>query len=178
LNSDSPASPTAATELATLGGGCFWCLEACYQQLDGVTSVTSGYAGGPEVNPTYKAVCSGSTGHAEVIQIGFDPDKISYAELLNWFWKFHDPTTLNRQGNDAGPQYRSIILTHNEVQAGTAENSKQSAQSNFTDAIVTEIKSLEQFYPAEEYHHNYYRDNPNQPYCAYVIAPKLRKLGI
>ncbi len=166
------------TPLATLGGGCFWCLEAYYQQLSGVSQVTSGYAGGPEKDPTYQQVCSGSTGHAEVIQIEYDPDVIQYATILEWFWKVHDPTTPNRQGNDSGPQYRSIILTHDDDQAQSAQSSMKQAQSQFTDPIVTEIKPLEHFYPAEAYHQNYYRTNPQQPYCAYVIAPKLQKLGL
>jgi len=165
-------------ELATLGGGCFWCLEAYYQKLNGVRKVTSGYAGGPEPDPTYKQICTGTTGHAEIIQIEFDPKKIQYSSILEWFWKVHDPTTFNRQGNDAGPQYRSIILTHDDKQATEAAQSKQAAQSNFNDPIVTEIKPLEQFYPAEDYHQNYFHSNPHQPYCAYIIAPKLQKLGI
>ncbi|MEM6884704.1 MAG: peptide-methionine (S)-S-oxide reductase MsrA [Verrucomicrobiota bacterium] len=166
------------TELATLGGGCFWCLEAYYQKLEGVSKVTSGYAGGPEPDPTYKQICSGTTGHAEVIQIEFNPEQITYSAILEWFWKVHDPTTLNRQGNDSGPQYRSIILTQDHGQVEQAEQSKQSAQSQFSDPIVTEIKPLDTFYPAEDYHQNYFQTNPHQPYCAFVIAPKLQKLGL
>lgn len=166
------------TEQATLGGGCFWCLEAFFQKVNGVNEVISGYAGGSEENPTYQQVCSGSTGHAEVVQIGFDSDVITYSELLNWFWKMHDPTTLNRQGNDSGTQYRSIILTHNDQQAEIATASMESVQSEFKDPIVTEIKPLETFYAAEAYHQNYYRTNPHQPYCAFVISPKLQKLGL
>ncbi|MEM6822984.1 MAG: peptide-methionine (S)-S-oxide reductase MsrA [Verrucomicrobiota bacterium] len=165
-------------EKATFGGGCFWCLEAVFQKLDGIKSVVSGYAGGPEINPTYKQVCSGSTGHAEVIQIEFDPDEISYETLLEWFWKAHDPTTLNRQGNDVGSQYRSIILTESDEQKQTAETSKKEAQGIFKDSIVTEIEPLDIFYPAEAYHQNYYRTNPGQSYCAFIIAPKLQKLGM
>jgi peptide-methionine (S)-S-oxide reductase len=167
-----------AVELATVGGGCFWCLEAAYQNIPGVKSATSGYAGGQEPDPTYKEVCSGNTGHAEVVQIEYDPNHLSYATLLEWFWKMHDPTTLNRQGNDVGPQYRSIILTHNDEQRQIAEDSKESAGLNFTDPIVTEIIALDTFYPAEAYHQNYYRSNPAQPYCALLIGPKLKKLGL
>jgi len=165
-------------QLATFGGGCFWCLEAYFQRQTGVTKVVSGYAGGPEINPTYRQVCSGTTGHAEVIQITFNPEVITYASLLEWFWKVHDPTTLNRQGNDKGPQYRSIILTHDEEQATLALQSRQDAQSHFRSPVVTEIKSLDLFYVAEDYHQNYYQNNPHQSYCAYVIAPKLKKLGL
>lgn len=165
-------------ELATLGGGCFWCLEAAYQKIYGVDSVTSGYAGGTEPNPTYKQVCSGSTGHAEVIQVEFDGDLLTYPQLLEWFWKLHDPTTLNRQGNDVGTQYRSIILTHDREQAHQARESKGTAQSGFSDAIVTEIEPLTTFYPAEEYHQDYFLNNPAQPYCSLLIGPKLQKLGL
>jgi len=168
----------ATTQLATLGGGCFWCLEAAYQKIPGVVSVTSGYAGGSEPNPTYKQVCSGNTGHAEVIQIEFDADRLTYEELLRWFWKIHDPTTLNRQGNDVGTQYRSIIMTHDEEQARLARESKEKAQAGFNDPIVTEIEPLTTFYPAEEYHQDYFQNNPAQPYCALLIGPKLQKLGL
>lgn len=164
------------TELATLGGGCFWCMEAVFQQLPGVISVTSGYAGGFTRNPTYKEVCSGNTGHAEVIQIEFDPQKISYEEILEIFWKVHDPTTLNRQGADIGTQYRSIILYHNENQKKIAEESKAKVSKYFPRPIVTEIVPLETFYKAEEYHQNYYRKNPDYGYCQIVIKPKLEKL--
>lgn len=174
----SNSSLGMSLEVATLGGGCFWCLEAFYQKLIGVSKVTSGYAGGPEPNPTYRQVCSGTTGHAEVIQIEYDPEQIQYSSILEWFWKVHDPTTLNRQGNDTGPQYRSIILTHNPTQVETAKQSKQSAQSQLNDPIVTEIKPLEIFYPAENYHQNYFQNNPHQPYCTFVITPKLQKLGL
>jgi peptide-methionine (S)-S-oxide reductase len=166
----------AKTELATLGGGCFWCLEAVFEKLDGVKSVTSGYAGGKTDKPTYKEVCSGMTGHAEVVQIEFDPQKISYDRLLEIFWQAHDPTTLNRQGADTGTQYRSIILYHNEAQKNAAEKSKQTAQWQFTAPIVTEILPLTKFYLGEEYHQDYFRRNPHAPYCAVVIRPKLEKL--
>ena len=166
------------SETATVGGGCFWCLEAFYQKVQGVLNVTSGYAGGPEINPSYEQVCAGTTGHAEVIQIEFDSDTLSYSQILEWFWKMHDPTTLNRQGNDQGPQYRSIILTENPTQTELAQASQSQAQTLFSDPIVTEIKPLDAFYPAENYHQDYYRNHPNQGYCAFVITPKLEKLGL
>jgi peptide-methionine (S)-S-oxide reductase len=162
-------------EVATLGGGCFWCTEAVFQMLPGVKSVTSGYAGGTKANPTYKEVCAGDTGHAEVIQVQFDPSVISYEKLLATFWDAHDPTTLNRQGADAGPQYRSIILYSSEAQKADAEKSRAEAQKQFRQPIVTEIVPLTKFYPAEDYHQDYYRDNPNQPYCRIVIRPKVEK---
>ncbi len=165
-------------ETATLGGGCFWCLEAVYQNIPGVHSVVSGYAGGRTENPTYKEVCTGETGHAEVIRIEFDPDQITYSELLELFWKAHDPTTLNRQGADVGTQYRSIILYHNEEQRKTAERSKEAAAEKYDGPIVTEIVPLKQFYPAEGYHQDYYANNPNAGYCRVVIQPKLSKLGL
>jgi peptide-methionine (S)-S-oxide reductase len=167
--------PNSPTELATLGGGCFWCTEAIFQMLPGVKSVTSGYAGGTVANPTYEQVCSGNTGHAEVIQIAFDPTTISYEAILKTFWDAHDPTTLNRQGNDAGTQYRSIILYHDARQKELAEKSKAAAQAHFSDPIVTEIVPLQKFYAGEGYHQNYYRANPNQGYCRAVIRPKVEK---
>ncbi len=163
------------TETAVVGGGCFWCTEAIYQMLPGVKAVASGYAGGTSENPTYKEVCSGKTGHAEVIQIEFDPERISYEKILETFWDAHDPTTLNRQGPDAGTQYRSIILYANEAQRVAAEKSKAEAQKRFTAPIVTEIVPLKKFYKAEGYHQDYYRSNPNQPYCRAVIQPKVEK---
>ena len=166
----------AATELATLGGGCFWCVEAVFERLDGVKSAVSGYAGGKAPNPTYKQVCSGTTGHAEVVQIEFDPGKISYERLLEVFWQAHDPTTLNRQGADSGTQYRSIILCHDETQKTIAEKSKTAAQKMFRDPIVTEIVAFTVFYPAENHHQGYYDDNVGAPYCSVVIRPKLEKL--
>jgi peptide-methionine (S)-S-oxide reductase len=166
---------TNQTETATLGGGCFWCTEAIYQMLPGVKSVTSGYAGGTTENPTYKQVCSGETGHAEVIQIEFDPKVISYEKILNAFWDAHDPTTLNRQGYDSGTQYRSIILYNSEAQHAAAVKSKTEAQKRFKDPIVTEIVPLKKFYKAEGYHQNYFQNNPNQPYCQAVIRPKVEK---
>jgi peptide-methionine (S)-S-oxide reductase len=166
---------TNHTEIATLGGGCFWCTEAVFQMLPGVKSVTSGYAGGTRENPTYKEVCTGDTGHAEVIQIEFDPTAVSYERLLQTFWEAHDPTTLNQQGADRGTQYRSIILYSSEAQRAAAEKSKAEAQKQFKRAIVTEIVPLKKFYPAEAYHQDYYRANPNQPYCRAVIQPKVEK---
>ena len=176
MNANELSKGTNATELATYGGGCFWCVEAIFQRLDGVKSVTSGYAGGKRENPTYKEVCGGDTGHAEVIQIEFDPKKISYAQLLDVFWQAHDPTTLNRQGADRGTQYRSIILYHDEHQKQVAEASKRAAAGQFRDPIVTEIVPLTKFYKAEGYHQNYYNDNSSAPYCQFVIRPKLDKL--
>jgi peptide-methionine (S)-S-oxide reductase len=160
---------------AILGGGCFWCVEAVYQTVPGISSVISGYAGGNVPNPTYEDVCTGRTGHAEVVQIGYDPDKISYAEIVDLFWKAHDPTTLNRQGPDAGPQYRSIILYEDEAQKTIAEKSKAAAQTDFKDPIVTEIVPLKEFYPAEKYHQDFYTNNPNYPYSRAIIGPKLEK---
>lgn len=175
--SPTTSTPTSRLEKATLGGGCFWCLEAVYEILDGVTSVTSGYAGGPTPNPTYRQVCEGTTGHAEVIQIEFDPTRVTFAQLLDHFWKVHDPTTLNRQGADIGTQYRSVILAHNDTQLKMAQESKAKAAAKFQDPIVTEIAPLSTFYPAEAYHQDYYRKNPNAAYCQVVIKPKLKKLG-
>jgi peptide-methionine (S)-S-oxide reductase len=162
-------------QTATLGGGCFWCTEALYQMLPGVKSVASGYAGGTTENPTYKEVCTGQTGHAEVIQVQFDPAQISYEQVLNAFWDAHDPTTLNRQGPDAGTQYRSIILYNDEAQKRAAEKSKAEAQKRFASPIVTEIVPLKTFYKAEGYHQDFYRSNPNQGYCRAVIRPKVEK---
>jgi peptide-methionine (S)-S-oxide reductase len=165
------------TELATLGGGCFWCVEAIYQNVRGVSGVVSGYAGGAARNPSYRQVCGGTTGHAEVAQITFDPDVISYEDILYIFWRTHDPTTLNRQGADTGTQYRSAILYHDDRQKEIAERSKMETDASglWPDPIVTEIAPLTEFYPAEDYHQNYYRQNPNQPYCWMVIDPKVQK---
>lgn len=166
----------APTEKATFGGGCFWCVEAVFERLEGVRSVVSGYAGGRTPNPTYKEVTTGRTGHAEVIQIEFDPGRISYERLLEVFWIAHDPTTLNRQGNDVGTQYRSIILHHNEAQRSAALASRQAAQAAFPRPIVTEIVPLQRFYRAEDYHQNFFANNAAHPYCQVVIRPKLEKL--
>lgn len=164
-------------EIATFGNGCFWCTEAVFQQLEGVEKVVSGYAGGEIKNPTYEQVCSGDTGHAEVLQINYDPDKISYEELLEVFWKTHDPTTLNRQGNDIGTQYRSVIFYHNEAQKQLAEKYKKEldASGAFNDPIVTFIEPITEFYPAENYHQNYFLRNGQQPYCNFLIRPKVEK---
>jgi peptide-methionine (S)-S-oxide reductase len=162
-------------ETATLGGGCFWCTEAIFQMLPGVRSVASGYAGGTTENPTYKEVCTGRTGHAEVIQITYDPKVVSYEKILDTFWDAHDPTSLNRQGEDHGTQYRSIILYNSDAQRVAAEKSKATAQQHFEQPIVTEIVPLKKFYKAEGYHQDYYRANPNQPYCRFVIQPKVEK---
>ncbi len=163
--------------VATFGAGCFWCVEAVFQNLKGVESVVSGYTGGQVDNPTYKQVCSGNTGHAEVIQIAYNPEEISFEELLEVFWKTHDPTTLNRQGNDAGTQYRSAVFYHNEEQRQIAQAYKQQleASGTFDDPIVTEIVPLGKFYEAEDYHQDYYNQNGMQPYCAFVIRPKVAK---
>ena len=166
------------TELATLGGGCFWCVEAVYQRVDGVLSVKPGYAGGHVDNPSYRDVCSGKTGHAEVAKIEFDTDQISYQQILNVFWQAHDPTTLNKQGADVGTQYRSVIFYHSEEQKTLAENSKIEADQSeyWPNAIVTEITKINNYSDAEDNHDNYYRENPYQPYCQFVIKPKLDKL--
>lgn len=166
---------TNSNEVATLGGGCFWCTEAIFQMLPGVKSVTSGYAGGQKEDPTYKEVCSGTTGHAEVIQVEFDPKVVPYEKILETFWEAHDPTTLNRQGADVGTQYRSIILYSSEAQRLAAEKSKTEAQKHFQRPIVTQIVPLTKFYKAEGYHQEYFRNNPNQPYCRAVIQPKVEK---
>ncbi len=167
---------TEKIETITLGGGCFWCLEAVFERLDGVISVVSGYAGGQNANPTYQEVCSGTTGHAEVVQITFDPDRISFAKLLDMFWRCHDPTTLNRQGADMGTQYRSVIFYHSDDQKQMAQQSCTAAAQALADPIVTEISPLPEFYPAESTHQDYYRNNPRAPYCTIVIRPKLARL--
>jgi len=175
MSADTNLPAATRTELATLGGGCFWCLEALLQTLLGVKTVTSGYAGGHTENPTYPQVCCGDTGHAEVVQVAFDPEQISFAQLLDAFWDAHDPTTLNRQGPDVGTQYRSIILHHNDAQRAVAEKSRQAAGKKFTRPIVTELAPLTRFYAAEQAHQDFFRRNPNQAYCALVIRPKLEK---
>ncbi|MEP1095245.1 MAG: peptide-methionine (S)-S-oxide reductase MsrA [Cyclobacteriaceae bacterium] len=164
-------------EQATFGLGCFWCSEAVFQRLKGVSSAKSGYSGGSVENPSYEAVCGGTTGHAEVIRIEFDRDQISYEELLEVFWKTHDPTTLNRQGNDVGTQYRSAIFYHNDDQKVVAEKYKEKLESEkiWPDPIVTEISPLENYYPAENYHEDYFNKNGSQPYCSFVVAPKVKK---
>ena len=168
----------AKSEIATLGGGCFWCVEAVFQRIEGVISVKPGYAGGNVKNPTYKQICTGNTGHAEVAKIEFDNSKITYSQILNVFWQSHDPTTLNRQGNDVGTQYRSVIFFHNDSQEEIAKKSKVDADKSgyWDNEIVTEVTLLNNYYDAEDYHDNYYNNNPNQPYCLFVIKPKLDKL--
>jgi peptide-methionine (S)-S-oxide reductase len=165
-------------ETATFGSGCFWCTEAVFQRLKGVEKVTSGYSGGFVENPSYQEVCNGDTGHAEVTQIQYDPAQISFEELLEVFWKTHDPTTLNQQGNDYGTQYRSAVFYHNDEQKRLAEEYKKKldAAKVWDRPIVTEITKFTNFYPAEQYHQNYYNNNPNQGYCSYIIRPKVKKL--
>lgn len=165
------------SETATLAGGCFWCLEAVFQQVKGVSQVVSGYSGGHVVNPTYEQVCAKNTGHAEVVQISFNPEVVSFKELLEVFFTIHDPTTLNRQGNDVGPQYRSAIFFHSPQQKMTAEEVVLAFENErvWPDPIVTEVSPFEAFYPAETYHQDYFKRNPYQPYCMFVVAPKVAK---
>lgn len=167
-----------AVQTATLGGGCFWCLEAVFDELRGVEQVVSGYSGGRRSNPTYEQVCSGATGHAEVVQVVFDPAVISFRELLEVFFAIHDPTTLNRQGADVGTQYRSVIFYHSPEQKDIARAmiAELNASKVFDHSIVTEVTAFDKFYPAEEYHQEYFRKNPNQPYCQVVVSPKVAKL--
>jgi len=167
-------------ELATLGGGCFWCMEAVFLRHKGVHGVISGYAGGLTSNPTYEEVCTGTTGHAEVVQISFDPEAISYREILDIFWKAHDPTTLNRQGADVGTQYRSVVLYHDEGQRVSAEKALAELRDSgyYNSPPVTEIAALDTFYPAEEYHQDYFQKHPYAGYCSFVIRPKLKKLNL
>ena len=175
---EMPKVPEGA-EVATVAGGCFWCVEAVFKQIEGVISVTSGYTGGNKKDPTYEDICNGGTNHAEATLIVFDPKKITYERVLAWFWDAHDPTTLNRQGNDVGTQYRSAIYYHSDEQKKIAEASKAAAQANFKDPIVTEITKASEFYPAERYHQNYYAENKSKnPYCRAVIEPKLKKLKL
>ncbi len=175
---EAAPSTTASSksEFAYLGGGCFWCAEAAYEMLPGVKSAVSGYAGGHARNPSYREVCTGSTGHAEVVRIEFDPAVVSYREIVDYFWNIHDPTTLNRQGADEGTQYRSIILTTSDAQRAVANESMAAAQASWGGKIVTEVVPLEKFYPAEAYHQDYYRKHPNEGYCQVVIRPKIEKL--
>ena len=170
-------SSSQGKEIATLAGGCFWCLEAVYDQMRGVETVESGYMGGPAPNPSYEAVCTGRTGHAEVVQVTFDPKAVSYRELLEVFFAIHDPTQLNRQGNDVGTQYRSAIFYHSAEQKADAEQAiaELTAEKTWDDPIVTEVLPLQEFYPAEEYHRDYFRLHPDQAYCRAVIAPKVAK---
>lgn len=174
---ENPVISAVITDTATLGTGCFWCTEAIFQQLEGVLKVTSGYSGGHVNNPTYEQVCEKNTGHAEVIQVVYDSSKLSFEELLSVFWQTHDPTTLNRQGNDVGPQYRSVIFYHNDNQRKQAEYYKEELQKSGTwdNTIVTAIEPFKQFYPAESYHQNYYNNNGTQAYCYFVIRPKIEQ---
>ncbi|HEX6540033.1 MAG TPA: peptide-methionine (S)-S-oxide reductase MsrA [Candidatus Dormibacteraeota bacterium] len=163
-------------ESATLGGGCFWCLDAAYREIRGVTRVVSGYAGGDVPDPSYEQVCTGRTGHAEVVQVEFDPEVIAYGDILDVFWSVHDPTTKNRQGADVGTQYRSVIFTGDDAQMAAARASAAAIQEAWPNPVVTEIEPLRTFYPAEEYHQDYFARNPNQGYCQVVINPKLQKV--
>jgi peptide-methionine (S)-S-oxide reductase len=181
-SADATSSAGAAmldpSSTATFGSGCYWCTEAVLEQLDGVLDVKSGFMGGKVANPTYKQVCDGTTGHAEVVQVTFDPKRISYDTLLEWFWKLHDPTTLNRQGADVGTQYRSAIFFHSDEQKKAAEASRVAHAKDFDQPIVTEIVAAGPFYEADEDHQDYYRENRRAPYCQFVIVPKLEKLGL
>lgn len=163
------------TEIATLGGGCFWCLEAVYQQLKGVQAVESGYTGGQVDDPSYEQICEGTTGHAEVVRVSFDPAVCSYREILEIFFTIHDPTTLNRQGNDVGTQYRSVIYYHSQEQYDTAKHVIAEMANVWDAPLVTELSPAETYYKAEDYHQNYFRQNPMQGYCAFVVAPKVAK---
>jgi len=177
LNSEAARTNASVIDTATFGAGCFWCVEAVFQRLEGVQTVKSGYAGGFVKNPSYKEVCNGTTGHAEVCQITYDRSKISFDELLEVFWKTHDPTTLNRQGNDVGTQYRSAVFYHSEEQKQIAEEYKKKLNEEkvYPNPIITEIKPFSNYYPAEDYHQNYFNQNSNESYCQYVIQPKLEK---
>jgi peptide-methionine (S)-S-oxide reductase len=169
----SPAPPNPET--VTLGGGCFWCLEAVYEGMKGVLSSVSGYMGGTVPNPSYKAVCTGATGHVEVVQVTFDPAIVTLREILEVFFGIHDPTSLDRQGNDVGSQYRSVIFYHGEEQRALAQQMIGELEAEGVTPIVTEVRPAAEFYRAEDYHQEYFRNNPNQPYCTYVVAPKVRK---
>lgn len=178
LPAAAPKVPEGS-EVITLGAGCFWCIEAAYRQLDGVQAAVSGYMGGTVVDPTYDQICEGTTGHAEVVQVVYDPKKITAEKILAWFWDLHDPTTLNRQGADVGTQYRSAIFFHSDAQKTLAEASKKAAQANFKTPIVTEITKAATFYPAENYHQDFYNQNKSKNgYCRAVIEPKLKKLKL
>lgn len=176
MTATAETKPALKTEFATFGGGCFWCTEAVFELLPGVKSVVSGYAGGTKANPTYEDICTGRTGHAEVIRVEYWPHDVSYERLVEVFFEAHDPTTLNRQGADEGTQYRSVIFYHNEAQKKAAEAGKVAAQAHFDDPIVTEISPLPLFYAAEKYHQDYFKNNPSAGYCTFVIKPKVSKL--
>jgi peptide-methionine (S)-S-oxide reductase len=169
---------TSNRETAVLAGGCFWCIEAVFERIDGVTSVEAGYTGGTKENPTYEEVCTGKTGHAEAALITYDPSKVTFDSLLHVFWEAHDPTTLNRQGGDVGTQYRSAIFYQTAEQQASAERSKKEAQKSFDTPIMTEIVPLKEFFKAEDYHQDYFKNHPNAPYCVFVIKPKLHKLKL
>ncbi|HUW42090.1 MAG TPA: peptide-methionine (S)-S-oxide reductase MsrA [Rectinemataceae bacterium] len=171
-------SESQQLEYAYLAGGCFWCMEAAYLRVPGVVEVVNGYMGGSKQNPGYEEVCGGGTGHAETIRVGYDPSRLGYADILELFWKLHDPTTLDRQGADLGEQYRSVIFFVDEGQKSTAEGSLRSAQNDFASPIVTELVQASRFWPAEDYHQQYFDLHPNAAYCRAVIAPKLRKAGL
>jgi peptide-methionine (S)-S-oxide reductase len=171
----TPTSPKSGVLHAYLGGGCFWCVEAQFKLLPGVLSVVSGYAGGKKTDPSYEEVCSGQSGHAEIVRVDYDPALVSYETILDKFWITHDPTTLNRQGNDVGTQYRSVIFYSTEEEKKLAEESIVRAQSGFQDPIVTELSRLQQFYPAESYHQDYFANNPGNGYCAFIVRPKVEK---
>jgi peptide-methionine (S)-S-oxide reductase len=175
--SEQSTSTPASLDTADFGAGCFWCVEAVFQRLNGVEKVISGYEGGTVANPTYKQVCTGTTGHAEICRVLYNPSVVKFEELLQVFWQTHDPTTLNRQGNDAGTQYRSVIFYHNEQQKQLAEKYKQELESAkiWSNPIVTEITKASTFYPAEDYHQNYFNENGSQPYCTFVVRPKVEK---
>ncbi|MGZ3901703.1 MAG: peptide-methionine (S)-S-oxide reductase MsrA [Bacteroidia bacterium] len=177
MENNKETSATGNIETATFGAGCFWCVEAVFQRMNGVLTVKSGYSGGTVKNPSYKEVCQGTTGHAEVVQLTYDKTKVSFDELLEVFWKTHDPTTLNRQGNDYGTQYRSTIFYHNQEQKKIAEKYKDEINKSgaYPNPIVTEITPFKEFYPAEDYHNNYFNQNGSEPYCKYVIQPKVEK---
>ena len=176
MTASAASKPASKTEFATVGGGCFWCMEAVFQHVPGVLHSVSGYSGGQTENPTYEDICGHGTGHAEVVQLEFDPAVISYEKLLEIFFEAHDPTTLNRQGADEGDQYRSVIFYHNAEQQQAAERAKLAAQAHTEDPIVTQIVPLEKFWRAEDYHQDYFNQHPNQGYCSFVIKPKVSKL--
>ena len=178
MTSTKNSKESSAHQFALLGGGCFWCTEAVFEKLDGVVEVISGYAGGNLINPTYQDICTGKTGHAEVIKIKYLPQKISFSKILSIFGDAHDPTTLNRQGADVGTQYRSTIMYYNSEQQELAQSWKENLSKKLEDPVVTEIVPVPKFYPAEDYHQDYYTKNPDQGYCSFVIRPKLKKLGL
>ena len=178
MNPSTPPATNPTRELATFGGGCFWCTEAVLETLDGVLDVTSGYAGGQVDDPDYEQICTGTTGHAEVVQVTFDPARIGFETLLEWFFKSHDPTTLNAQGPDHGTQYRSVVFFHSDAQRAATLAAIAKAQPRFRDPIVTEVSKAPRFWPAEDYHQDYFKKNPTKAYCRAMIAPKLQKLGL